>query len=359
MYQYEDVLIKISNDFHNAINPILVELDISVKNDYWFSRESIEGKLFIINELLLTIGELNGNLDQIRNLSALLKEYKRKLELYFDRHDIATGFIFFSPEDVAKIRNFFSSLEEFTFGYLFSLSIGYRFFTGMELIGFPSDCSYRLTAKIKDNEIVVDKRYDPVFKIEIDKGIEIGSPTRTRAQQDDIESQLWDSCEQRLTEEKKIESEFKNFAEQVWSDIKCVMNDFDKCISFCDEHIKSIHSKTINSNMPELEKIHLALNGYFFEVPFEYFGAVVAPRFSGTKITWLESGAQLKYFIDNVNRKLNLSSKINQWASERFEMTEPISDMASYLGKQTSKDEYKLLIQGNLRRNPLFRLFRE
>ena len=66
MLSNEDVLIKISNDFHAEINPILEQINSETKQSVWFERKSISGKFFIIKNLLLSLNCSEVNQYQLR-----------------------------------------------------------------------------------------------------------------------------------------------------------------------------------------------------------------------------------------------------------------------------------------------------
>jgi hypothetical protein len=360
MYQFEDLFIKISNDFHTEINPILEQINSESKQSVWFERKSISGKFFIVKGLLLSLTASESKQYQLMQLINILEIYKIRLTEYFNSNNIATCFVYNSvPENINKTKHYFESLLDYSVSYQFSLEIGYCFMIGLGMIGFPNDCSYKFEAKLINNEIAINEQYDP-FPWNIGKGKIIGSPLKTRQEQIEIENELYKKEHDLLTKGEKLNlQKFTDFAKNTHLKIIALLEDFNTCANLCKSIIEKKQKDSTPANLPEIERIHSVLiNGYIME-PFERFLAVFQSGYSDEKLTWLKTGTELKFFIDRLNEKLDLSNEINKWAGQRFELLKPVKNMTGYLSKQTSKDEYQLLIQGNLRKNPLYKLFRE
>ena len=354
MYQFEDLFIKISNDFHAEINPILEQINSEAKQSFWFDRKSISGKLFIVRDLLLSLNASEQKQYLLTRLKRLLEIYKERLITYFDTHDIATCFVYNSlPEDFTKTQEYFISLEDYSITSNLSVGFGYRFMEGMEIIGFPNDCSYKFAARLRNSQIEIEEQSDP-FPWNFEKGKQIGSPLRTRQQQREIEVQLYNKDHKRL-----LKQDFTEFAKTTQLKIFELIRDFDLWIKLCNSIIEKKQIDSTPANLPEIEKIHEVLKNGYLQEAFERFLLIFNPDYKFEKLIWLKTGTELKYFIDRINDKFHLSNEINKWTEQRFQFIKPVKSMAAYLSKQTSKDEYQLLIQGNLRKNPLYKLFRE
>lgn len=360
MYQHENLWIKISDDFHTEINPILEQLSPEVINHYWFKKRSIQGKFFIINNLLLSLNGTGTNQYLLIKLKNTLEAYKTRIKSYFDTNYIATCFVFLSPENITPIRNYFDRFSEYQLFFQWGISIGYIFQIGLDIIGFPNDCSFKFTARISEkNQIDIETRYYPLSDVEKEKGIEFGDSNRTREQQEEIETNLYKQQPGlRMIAEKNAIEDFKNFATKIHQIILTMTEDFDRCINLCNTIIDKIQKDTTPANQPEIEKIYSVLKNGYIQEPFEKFATIFQPEYSGQKIIWLKSGPELKYFVDQLNEKLNLSNTINKWTDIRIELKN-VKNLATYLSKQTTKGEYQLLSQGLLSKNPIYKLFRE
>ena len=360
MFTHEDLYIKISNDFHAEINPILEQINSESNQSVWFNRKSISGKFFTIKNILLSLNGSESNYYQLIQLINILELYKIRLNEYFNSHDFATCFVYNSqPEDLIKTKKYFKSITDYSLNYQFSLEIGYCFMIGLGMIGFPNDCSYMFDARLINNEIVINEQYDP-FPWNIERGKRIGNPSRTRQEQNEIEYELHHKNHDLLVKGEEINFiKFKEFAEKTHQEIKSLFENFDRCINLCKSIIEKKQKGTTPSNLPEIEKIYSVIINYYIQEPLEKFVSIFSHEYSGEKIVWLKSGPELKYFVDRLNDKLKLSNEINKWTGARFQLTEPVKNLTGYLSKQTSKDEYQLLIQGNLKKNPIYKLFRE
>ncbi|MGD9928876.1 MAG: hypothetical protein AB7U05_02555 [Mangrovibacterium sp.] len=360
MYRHEELYQKICENFHDELNPLLEQLDETVIKNYWFDRCNIYGKFFLLKDLLVVIKHADAKPHLLVRLRNTLKGYKKTLQFYYDSNPIASGFVYFMPENIQKTEPYFYQFD-YSITDHYSTLEGYSMYClDFEVVGFPNDCSFKLISKMKDGEIIVYQMDDPIFEIEIERGKLIGNPQITRGEQNRIEQeQRAQNYESYKKKEARVKDYFYKFAFKVKKQKDDLLADIDQCIELCSSLIAAFEENSLSPHLAEIERFFSALNGSYIDIEFQSFADIFSPNYSGSKVPWLKTGPELKYFVDNLNRKLNLSPKINQWTSERFEMPEPISDMASYLGKQTSKDEYKLLIQGNLRRNQLFLLFRE
>jgi hypothetical protein len=362
MYQHENLWIKISDDFHAEINPILEELNPDAINHYWFKKRSIQGKFFIVDNVLLSLNGTGTNQYLLTKLKHTLEAYKTRIKSYFDTHNIATCFVFFSTESFTAISNYFDRFSDYRLSYSKEISIGYIFKIGIDIIGFPNDCSFKLSAKIsKKNEVTITRHNDPLFDIEKEKGKEFGSTERTRQQQEEIENYL-NKKQPGLSEkgEKNAMQEFTLFAEKTYSNIISLINNFDRCINLCNNLIDKQQKDTTPANLPEIEKIYFVLKNGYIQEPLEKFTAIFQPEYSGQKIVWLKSGPELKYFVDRMNDKLNLTNRINKWTDSRFELKNQPEHLPKYLTRQKTEGTiYQLLLSGNDRKNPLYKLFRE
>lgn len=359
MKKHEELYAQICDNFYNEINPLLMKIDNSCEFEYWFDKKDISGKFFIIKDLSLALTENNIDQHLLVSLKDILHKYRLILSNYFNSNNIATGFIYFAPENNKAIREYFYNTD-FQIDYFTLLGVCHIYCVGIDMIGFPNDCSFKLTAYVKNNELKIEKKQDPLFSIEEERGKLIAAPQRSRSENHRIEeeirknnSELWKKGEARAKEY------FNVFASKIKARNENILNDFSNCIDLCISLQQSIEKKTFANYRSDIEKIYSALKDSYFDVSFETFLNVFSPLYEGEKITWLKTGPELKYFIDNLKSKFSLSTNINSWANDRFEMKKPVSNMALYLGKQTSKGEYQLLMQRNLRRNPIFKLFEE
>jgi hypothetical protein len=363
MLSHENIFFKIAEDFHSEINSILKYLEPTSNQSYWFDKKHIVGKLDIIEDILLSFNGNQTNSSEITRLKNTLDLYKNRLNCYFERNDLASGYYYYYPktESVNKIIEYFDELEkkELSINSLYVNHIGgYLFMFGLKLIAFPTDCDLKFTGKVKDGIISIKEQQDPIFPIEIEEGKKIGNATISREQFNSRELPnedyrlIWES-------EQKAKDYFKDFTEKIHIKNLNLINKFENCINLCKLIVEKKQNDTTPANLPEIEKTYSVLiNGYIQE-PLEKFVPIFAPEYSGEKIVWLKTGPELKYFIDRLNEKLDLSNEINKWAGQRFEFLEPVKNMTAYLSKQTSKGDYQLLNQGNFRKNPLYKLFRE
>ena len=359
MIQYEDLFIKICHDFHNEINPLLIEIEPSTKQEFWFERKSINGKFYILKDLLLSLNRSDVAQYQLISLRNILKKYKTRLEIYFESHNVATCFIYFSPENTRAITGFFKQLDDYG-DYRWSLHIGHLHMIGFDMVGFPNDCSFKLSARFKNGEITIQEHRDPMFEIEREKGKLIGYPQRTRQEQVSIEDNfIVQNPEHWAKANQNAINEFEDFAKNTHTNRIELINDFDKCNDLCNTLIDSIVTNTTPQNLPELERIYSILYGTYIEESLEKFISIFNNNFFGEKLIWLKSGPELKYLIDQLNGRLKISDEINKWAGIRIEMNTSVKDLSIYLRKQTTKGEYLLLNHGNLKKDPLFKLFRE
>lgn len=361
MYQYENLWIKISDDFHAEINPLLEQLNPDAINHYWFKKKSIQGKFFVVNDLLLSLNGTDVNQYPLIKLKNILEAYKIRIKSYLGTHNIATCFVYINAENMVNTENYFNQFKDyFNYSYFSMIAINSCFMFPLDFIPFPNDCSYKLIAKILNDNILIEEKYDPLFEIEKQQRELMGNIERTRDEQYQIEiniqkqnPELWKKGEDNAL------NKFKEFAQKTHEKNIQLVDDFNRCIILCNSLIEKQQKDTTPANLPETEKIYAVLiNGYIQE-PLEKFQAIFQSNYSGEKLTWLKTGTELKYFVDRLNEKLNLSNEINKWVAERFELLRPVKNMASYLSKQTSKGEYQLLKQGNKRKDPLYKIFLE
>jgi hypothetical protein len=307
----------------------------------------------------LALNEKEVKQHQLISLKNTLEKYKSILSNYFESNNIATGFVYFAPENNKAVSAYFNQTDYFT-DYFTLLGVCHVYCLNVDMVGFPNDCSFKLGAKSKDGSLLVEAKQDPLFTIEEERGKLIGNPKRSRAEQYRIEEEIRAKNYNLFKKgEAKAKEYFNSFASKIQEENKDLLNDFDHCIELCETLQQAIEKSSFSPNHSDIEKIYTALKDIYFSVPFETFLNIFSPHYNGEKITWLKSGPELKYFIDNLNIKLNLVTEINKWAGERFSLSKPISNMALYLGKQTIKSDYQLLIHHNLRRNPIFKLFME
>lgn len=360
MIQHEDLFMKICDNFHDEINQVLIDIEPTTGAHFWFERKSIEGKFFILKDLLLSLNATDIARYQLINLKNILNKYKPILENWFSSHDIATGFVYFYPEDLRKTENYFHQFEDCQINWYHEISTGYLYMIGIEIVGFPNDCTFKLIARLKNDKIIIKECLDPLFLIEYERGKLIGNPRRDRQEQEKIEYEIHQKDPLRWKKGKEnAKNKFENFAQETKDKIDLLLSDFDRCIELCNSLIESIVNDTEQKNLPELEKIFTILKGTYINETLDRFLSIFNSNYSGEKLIWLKSGPQLKYFVDQLNRKLKLSDEINKWADVRFKMSTRVNRLPGYLGKQTSKGEYQLLTQGNLKKEPLFKLFRE
>lgn len=326
MYQHENLWIKISDDFHAEINPLLEQLNPDAINHYWFKKKSVQGKFYIINDMLLSLNGTGTNQYSLLKLKHSLEAYKTRIKSYFDIHDIATCFVFFSPKNYSEIIN---GLRNYYISFRKEISYGYLYLFGIELRGSPNDCSLKLTAKIINEKIIIYISCSPFFDIEKEK-----AKTKKNAIQ-----------------------KFTRFADETHIKIKELFENFDRCINLCNTIIDKQQKDTTPANLTEIKKIYSVLKNGYIQEPFELFTAIFQPEYSGHKIVWLKSGPELKYFVDRLNDKLKLSNTINKWTDSRVKYKD-VTNLATYLSKQTT-GEYDLLKKGLLPKNPIYKLFRE
>lgn len=362
MYKHEDLFIKICDNFHNEINPSLVQIAPTVANNFWFERKSILGKFFIIKNILLS---LNGNdiaQYQIVNLQNILKKYKIILDTYFESHNIATCFVYFAPENLKETEKYLNQFSDIQLNavHYHSFDYGKIYMLGIDIIGFPNDCEFKLSASIKNGKISIEKNSNPYHPIEKERGKLFSDLQRTIEEQDNaarkkqlINPKLWEK------KKNKTITRFEDFTNETHAIIISLLNDFDKCNYLCNSLIESILNSTTPKNLAEYKRIHSVLHGTYIEESLEKFVSIFNSNYSGVKLIWLKSGPELKYFIDQLNIKLSVSDEINKWADARIIMKKPIKDMPSYLSKQTSKTDYVNLTHAIIKKDLLYKLFRE
>jgi hypothetical protein len=366
MYQHENLWIKISDDFHAEINPILEQLNPNTVSHYCFKRVGIQGKFLIINNLLLSLNGLDTNHYNLIRLKNILESYKARIENYFNSHAIATGFIFFAPQNILKTHNYLlKKFSEYSLSYSFSEFIAKKFYNymiGLNIIGFPNDCSFKLSAKIKNDKIEISRSNDPLFEIEKESGKWIGEVTITRDEQEEIEFKLYKKDpELRDDSEELAIEEFKKFANDIQNKIKSLLKNFDRCINLCNTLIDKQQKDTTPANMSEIGKIYSVLKNGYIQEPFEKFAAIFQPGYSGQKIIWLKDGAELRFLMDKIIVKVINTNKINQWANKRFTLLDPPSNFVSYIGTVKHKNLfYKRLSDDRFeKRNPIYKLSKE
>ncbi|MBN1820244.1 MAG: hypothetical protein JW833_05990 [Prolixibacteraceae bacterium] len=355
MYLHEDLWIKISNDFHAEINPILKEIDNDVINQYWFERKSIRGKFFILNDLLLS---LNGNditQSALVTLKNILEAYKIRVAGYYNSHILATCLIYISPENIQKRNKYFQQFKDYFDYSIYSLTaINECIMFPVDFIGFPDDCSFKLTAKLKNEKIKVERRDNPLFEIETKQKHKMGNLKRIRSEQHEIESiihkgkrELWKKGEKYAFER------FKDFSIKTLDGNKEILENFDRSILICNMLITKLQNNKTHIILPEIKNIHSTLlAGNFISVSFNEFQQIFHPEYSGPKIKWIGKGWELKYFIDRIDEKFVNTKKINIWADERFDYD--VENLVKYLSKQNN-----LSLQKITKRHLLYKMFRE
>jgi hypothetical protein len=300
---------------------------------------------------------------KLTSFAATLEAYKTRVKSYFETHNIATCFVYFSPEKMSDTNDYFQMINEYdiSFSRLSLLGVSTLFQIGLEIIGFSNDCSYKLTAKIMNNEILINTQHDPIFPIEIENGKQIGNTNRTRHEQNEIENHLRrQKPELRKKGENFALENFTDFAKKTHLQILALLEAFDRCINLCNSIIEKKQKDSSPANLPEIEKIHKVLiNGYIQE-PIETFQAIFQNDYSGEKITWFKDGAEFKFFLDRIIVKIISIKNINQWADKRFRLIDPPSNFIAYLGSVKQKNSvYEKLIDDRDRPNPIYKLSRE
>lgn len=361
MLSHEDLWIKISDDFHSEINPILEQINSESKQSFWFDKKGILNKFYIIKDVLLALNGTEVNQYHLTRLTAILEAYKNRIELYFENYNIATCFVYFSPQNNYLIENFlFKKFSEYCLAFNFqSFKPPYIYMIGMNLVGFPNDCHHKLTALTKNNKIEIQRRDNPFFEIEKERGKLIGNVNRTRDEQEVIEvSLIKQNPDFYYNAEDKVMNEFKEFSELVFSKINTLLLDFDNSIELCKKLISQRIDSTEPANLPEIQKIYnVLINGYIQE-PIERFLAIFQNDYSGEKIVWLKDGAEFKFLLDMVISKIISTNKINQWADKRFILVDTPTNFIAYLGSVKQKNKlYDRLISGtSIRSNPIYKL---
>ncbi len=362
MYQHENLWIKISDDFHAEINPILEQLSPEVINHYWFKKRSIQGKFFIVDNVLLSLNGTGTNQYSLIKLKNTLEAFKTRIKSYFDTHNFATCFVYIKAENIEKTKKYFKQFEDyFVSADYYLTAINSCFMFPVDFVPFPNDCSYKLAAKTVNNKITVERKDDPLFDVEKQHRELMGNIERTRTQQYQIEiniqnqnPELWKRAEEYAM------NNFRKFAQKTHDENIQLLENFDRCINLCNTLIDKQKKDTTPANLPEIKKIYSTLKNGYIQEPFEIFTAIFQPEYSGQKIIWLKSGPELKYFVDRMNDKLNLTNRINKWTDSRFELKNQPEHLPKYLTRQKTEGTiYQLLLSGNDRKNPLYKLFRE
>jgi hypothetical protein len=311
-----------------------------------------------VKNLLLSLNGSEAKHYQLMQLIKILESYKLRLIEYFNSNNIATCFVYNSvPENINKTKHYFESLSDYSVSYQFSLEIGYCFMIGLGMIGFPNDCSYKVEAKLINNEIAINEQYDP-FPWNSEKGKQIGNPKRTRPEQNEIEDELHKKEHDLLVKGEKLNFiSFKEFAEKIHMKITALLEDFDTCTNLCKSIIEKKQKDSTPANLPEIERIHSVLSNGYIQEPLETFLAIFQNDYSGPKIIWLKDGAEFKFLLDEVISKIIPTNKINQWADKRFILVDPPTNFIAYLGSVKQKNLlYARLIDGYKRSNPIYKL---
>jgi hypothetical protein len=358
MLYYEDLYIKISDDFNNEIDALLSEIDKSVTQNYWFNKKSIRWKIVVVKDVLLSLNKNEFRLSQILPLLNHIVVYKEKVEKYIDSNDIATCFIYFYPENYDKTHDDLTKLMDYSFNFRHGISEGKKYMIGLGIKGFPVDCAIKFTAKKKNGNIIIEIKHHPTTPAELQRGGLIGNLKRSRMDHE----RMYGNDQRRLIDEnfEDYQKEFLVFANETNSRIINTLENFGQCIDLCNSLIESIKINPNLGNLSEIEHIYSILQeNNYINISKEKFISVFNTDFSGEKLTWLKSGPSLKYFLDQINEKFKVSNEINKWAETRFRMEKPINNLSVYLGKQGSTNEYSLLSHKNLKRDPLYILFRE
>jgi hypothetical protein len=294
------------------------------------------------------------------SLAAILEAYKTRVSSYLETHNIATCFVYFSPEKMSDTDDYFQMINEYdiSFSRLSLLGVSTLFQIGMEIVGFSNDCSYKLTAKIMNNEILINTQHDALFPIEIEKGKQIGNTNRTRHEQNEIENHLrQQNPELRKKGENFALENFTDFAKKTHLQIIALLEAFDRCIKLCHAVIQMKQKDSTPANLPEIERIHSVLSNGYIQEPIETFLAIFQNDYSGPKIIWLKDGAELRFFLDRIVVKITNAKNINQWADKRFTLLVPPSNFIRYIGDVKHKNSlYLRLIDGNEKSNPIYKL---
>lgn len=361
MKHYEDLFIKICEDFHFEVNPLIERINKESIKNIWFDSKDIKGKFYIIRDLLLSLNKSDFQITDLKELEKLLHLYKLKLQGYWEDYPVATCLIFINPENSIKIETFINSIGH----YWFNQSSHYNhlftaYFIGIGIIGFPQDCYFKSTARLQNKEIYYEDQFHPKSIIEIEKGKSLTNPDRTSDEQDKLNYSILGNYRDEFNELFKEQIEgFKNFSNITRERILRLFQDFDYCITLCNTIIETVRNDFEMERNSNLEKIFTVLRNGYITDEYESFTDIFNPTYSGNKLIWLKSGPELKYFVDQLNGKMKLSNNINIWISQRFIMKKPITDMLRYLGKQTNEPGYDLLIKGLKPKDPLYLLFKE
>ena len=190
----EELWMKISDDFHREINEILLQLEPGIENEFWVKQNNVSGKFHVINNILLSINPAEVSVLTLTRLSSSLTSFKKRLIHYFDNFNLATGFLFFAPENIRNADNYFRSIEGVALTSTHIIAVGSMYFIGMEVVGFPNDCTKKFTARLKAGEIKIDERHDPLFPIEKERGEIISKTNRTRGEQTEILNDIKKVC---------------------------------------------------------------------------------------------------------------------------------------------------------------------
>lgn len=356
MSQHEDLFIKISTDFHNEINASLKDIDQEIANKEWYCHKNIHGKFFLIKPTLLSLNGKDVSKSKLMILQSTLKFYHSKLVQFFENEQLATGFVYFAPDDIEKTQSYFDQFQEYTIKSFWIENQGYRYYIDINIIGFPNDCSYKLLGRIKEGKIIVIKKDHPFTNIEIEKGKLMITTSRSRSQQNKIEDEI---AEKNKDSRKKIMTNiaksFMEFCEETRMMNEKLLLDFEQAIVSIDLILARDQNDGYLLDINKIEAIFKVLSNGYINVGFDEFKSVFKIQTPLFKIVWLKSGPRLKYLIDRLNLKYQISTEINLWAAERYEKPN-ISDMATYLRKQTSKAEYHSLIYENIPKDDLYRV---
>jgi len=358
MSQHEDLFIKISTDFHNEINALLKEINPLIVNQYHYNQKSIEGKFFLINSILMWMNGSETTISTLTKFRQSLEFYEAKLTNYFEDQQLATCFVYFEPEDLYKTELYFAQIGEFAQTSFWSDGLAHGFFLNMDVVGFPNDCSYKLCAKLKNEEIDVKPHAQPYSDIEIEKGKLMKTTTRSISERYEIEM---DFREKNLDCVKKINlsiaKSFREFCIETRKSNEKLLQNFKNATKSINTLIQRLSNKAQTIEEAKIEAYFKVLSAEYINVGFETFSSIFKSVPPETKILWLKSGPRLKYFIDAIGIKLGISTGINKWAAERFEMLNK-ENLASYLRKQTTATEYVDLLHERLPKDELFKVLK-
>lgn len=337
MKQFEELFFKISDDFHNELNPILKALEPDIENHPHYIGKNALYKLYIIKDLLVSFNANDINRSHLDTLQQLLKTYKVKFESYFETYEIATGFVYTTPSPGRK--EYFWNLDKYCFQFSYTSKSYGSYFLSLDIRGFPSDCMVKLRGVLHQNTIVVKLHRFPdsdqeqikgerMYQISENQPSQLKPQDLTKNKENEIIKKFELFCAEVKTKNEEFFSHFEEI-DQLFSHLESPKDVTYKWTA--DLYDKLIEFGYINSTLKNFQNI--------FEPSFN-------PE-KMQKVEWLKSKFLLHFFISELNKKHLKIKGQNKWAEKRFYLKGITENrLANELSKATSNTKYWESIDG-------------